>query len=73
VQGLQLVQWPQVLCGSRQESADNAVAKLKTENPDAKLEVIAPDLTSLASAEAAFKAVAEKYGRTDILVSCSSF
>ena len=56
-----------VLCGSRQESADKAVAQLKAANPEAKVEGIAPDLTSLASVQEAFAAVKEKYGRIDIL------
>lgn len=57
-----------VLCGSRQESADRAVAKLKAENPAAKVEGIAPNLTDLASVEAAFAEVQKKYGTIDILV-----
>jgi len=57
-----------ILCGSRQSSADEAVAKLKAEDPEAKVSGIAPDLKSLASMEAAFKGVAEKFGRIDVLV-----
>ena len=52
-----------VLCGSKQETADKAVEKLKAENPDYEVEGIAPDLSSYDSVEAAIKSVAEKYGR----------
>ncbi len=56
-----------VLCGSKQETADKAVEKLKAENPDYEVEGIAPDLSSYDSVEAAIKSVAEKYGRVDII------
>lgn len=57
-----------ILCGSRQETADKAVASILAENPDAKVTGIAPDLTSLASVKEAFRQVKESYGRIDILV-----
>jgi len=57
-----------VLCGSRQETADRAVARLKAEHPDWPVEGIAPDLTDYASVKAAFDGVRERYGRIDILV-----
>ena len=57
-----------ILTGSRQETADKAVAALKEQNPDAKVAGIAPDLTDLASVEAAFEQVAKEYGHIDILV-----
>ncbi len=57
-----------VLCGSRQETADKAVAQLNAENPAWDVEGIAPDLTSYESVKAAFDAVAAKRGRIDILV-----
>lgn len=57
-----------VLCASRQETADKAVAQLKSENPDAKVEGIAPDLSSLDDVKKAFHTIAEQYGRIDILV-----
>lgn len=57
-----------VLCASRQETADKAVAKLKETNPDAKVAGICPNLSDLASVTAAFNAVAEQYGSLDILV-----
>ena len=53
-----------VLCGSRQETVDKALAQLQGE----KVEGICPDLTSYESVKAAFDAVEKKYGRIDILV-----
>ena len=66
-----------ILCGSRQETADKAVAQLKAENPGWPVEGIAPDLTNYDSVKAAFDSVLERYGRIDILVnnagmSCST-
>ncbi|MDO4290445.1 MAG: 3-oxoacyl-ACP reductase family protein [Eggerthellaceae bacterium] len=55
------------LCGSRQESADAAVAKLKAENPDFEVMGIAPDLTEPASIAAAFEHVRDTWGSLDIL------
>lgn len=57
-----------VLCGSRQETADQAVARLKEADRDAKVEGIWPDLGSLEAVQDAFGKVAEKYGRIDVLV-----
>lgn len=57
-----------VLCGSRQETADKAVAQLKETYPEAKVEGIWPDLGSLEDVQAAFDRVVEKYGRIDVLV-----
>lgn len=57
-----------VLCGSRQETADKAVARLKEADPEARVEGIWPDLSSLEDVQAAFDRVAEKYGRIDVLV-----
>lgn len=57
-----------VLCGSRQETADQAVARLKEADRDAKVEGIWPDLSSLEAVQEAFGKVAEKYGRIDVLV-----
>ncbi len=53
-----------VLCGSRQETVDKAVAQL----PGEKVEGICPDLTRYDSVKTAFDAVEKKYGRIDILV-----
>ena len=57
-----------VLCASRQETADNAVAELKAELPDAVVEGICPNLADAAAVQTAIDAVAAKYGRIDILV-----
>lgn len=57
-----------VLCGSRPESAAKAVAQLKEKDPNAKVEGICPNLADYAEVKAAFDAVAEKYGRIDVLV-----
>lgn len=55
------------LCGSRQESADAAVAKLKEENPDWEVMGIAPRLTDPASVAEALAQVKEAWGRIDIM------
>lgn len=55
------------LCGSRQESADKAVAKLKEENPDWEVMGIAPTLTDPASVAEALDQVKEAWGRIDIM------
>lgn len=56
------------LCGSRQETADAAVAKLKAENEKYEVIGIAPDLTDAADIEAKFAAVKDKFGAIDALV-----
>ncbi len=57
-----------VLCGSRQETVDKALASLKAENAAWNVEGICPSLTDYAAVKAAFDAVEKKYGRIDILV-----
>ena len=57
-----------ILCASRQETADAAVAKLKEAYPDAAVEGIWPDLSDFAKVKEAFDQIAEKYGHIDILV-----
>ncbi|MCD7881343.1 MAG: 3-oxoacyl-ACP reductase FabG [Clostridiales bacterium] len=57
-----------VLCASRQETADRAVAQLKEAAPDARVEAILPDLADYQAVKAAFDDVAARYGRIDILV-----
>ena len=57
-----------VLCASRQETADRAVAELKAELPDAVVEGICPNLADAAAVQTAIDAAAAKYGRIDILV-----
>ena len=57
-----------VLCGSRQETVDKALASLKTEDPAWPVEGICPDLSDYAAVKSAFDAVETKYGRIDVLV-----
>lgn len=57
-----------VLCASRQETADKAVAKLKEAYPEAAVEGIFPNLSDYEAVTAAFDDVAKKYGKIDILV-----
>lgn len=54
--------------GSRQETVDKALAKLKAENPDWDVIGMAPDLTDYAAVDAAMAKVTEAFGRIDILV-----
>lgn len=57
-----------VLFGSRQESVDKALGKLKEENAGWEVDGMFPKLTDAAEVEKAVLAVKEKYGRIDILV-----
>ncbi len=57
-----------ILTASSQASADKAVASILENYPNARVEGIAPDLSSLESVTDAFRKVAEKHGRIDILV-----
>lgn len=57
-----------ILFGSRQESADKAVAKLKSENAAWEVSGMAPNLGDLTSAEQAMQEIHKKYGKIDILV-----
>lgn len=57
-----------VLCGSRPETSEKAVAELKSENKDWDVSGISPDLTKYDSVKEAFDGVIAKYGRIDILV-----
>lgn len=56
-----------VLCGSKQSTAEAALAKVKEELPEADVYAIAPSLTDTVAVEEAFKWVFEKFGRFDIL------
>ena len=56
------------LFGSRQETADRAVAALKSEGPGWDVIGLAPDLTDFASVQAAVEAVRARFGGVDILV-----
>ena len=57
-----------VLCGSREETAQKAVAELREQFPQAKVEGVWPDLTDFAGVKEAFGRVFQTYGRIDILV-----
>lgn len=57
-----------ILFGSRQESADKAVASLQAENPAWEVSGMAPELGNLTSVEQAIAEIIEKYGQIDILV-----
>ena len=57
-----------VLFGSKQESVDKALQKLKEENSNWEVEGKSPKLTDAVEVEQAIAAVKEKFGRIDILV-----
>lgn len=56
------------LCGSRQETADKAVAELKAIKSDYDVIGLAPNLMDKASIQAAMDTIVGKWGRLDILV-----
>lgn len=56
-----------VLCGSRESTAQEALAKVKAEFPSAVVDALAPDLTSVESVNKAFAYVKEKFGSIDIV------
>ncbi len=56
------------LCGSRQETVDKALAKLKSENPDWEVIGLCPDLSDYSAVESALNQVKKKFGKIDILV-----
>ncbi len=56
------------LFGSRQETVDNALAKLRAENPDWNVIGLVPNLSDYASVEEAINKVKEAFGKIDILV-----
>lgn len=57
-----------ILCGSRQETAERAVEKLKEENSEYPVSGIWPDLSNSSEIEDSFKRVKEEFGTIDILV-----
>ena len=57
-----------VLTASSQENADRAAQNLRVKYPEARVDGISPDLTSLQSVREAFGKVVEQYGHIDILV-----
>ena len=56
------------LCGSRQETVDKALAKLKEENPEYPVIGLCPDLSSPEEIREAVDTVKETFGSLDILV-----
>lgn len=56
------------LCGSRQETVDKALDKLKAENPAYQVIGLCPDLQKPEEVEAAVAKVKEAFGRLDIMV-----
>ncbi len=57
-----------ILCASRQQTADAAMAELLKADQNAKAEAICPNLTDYSEVKAAFDKIIEKYGKIDILV-----
>ena len=56
------------LCGSRRETVDKALAKLKAENPEYKVIGLWPDLANPQEIEEAVGTVKETFGKLDIMV-----
>ncbi len=54
--------------GSRKETVDKALEKLKAENPDWEVIGLYPDLTDYGAVEAAFNEIKKHFGKIDILV-----
>ncbi len=57
-----------VLCASRKETADKAVAELNEKYPNAKVKGIYPNLSDYNEVKSAFDAVKAEFGKIDILV-----
>lgn len=57
-----------VLCGSREETVNKALAEIRNRRPEAQAEGAWPDLSSLAEVQKMAADVYEKYGKIDILV-----
>ena len=57
-----------VLLGSKKESVDKAINKLKTINEDYEIDGAWPCLSSLSSVEETFREIVKKHGKIDILV-----
>lgn len=55
------------LCGSRQQTAESALERLKSEFPGASAMALWPDLTDPRAVAEAFESVREKFGSIDIL------
>lgn len=56
------------LCGSRQETVDKAIAKLKEENPEYQVIGLYPDLQKPEEVEKAITTVKKTFGTLDIMV-----
>lgn len=56
------------LCGSRQETVDKALAKLKEINPDYKVIGLCPDLQNAEEVAKAVDTVKNEFGKFDIMV-----
>lgn len=57
-----------ILFGSRQSSAEAAIAKLHSENPEYSVTGLAPDITDLTSVKQTFSQIVKEHKRIDILV-----
>ena len=57
-----------VLFGSRQETVDKALSRLKESNPDYPVEGMAPNLQNAEEIDEAIRSIHAKYGRIDILI-----
>ncbi|MCD2491872.1 3-oxoacyl-ACP reductase FabG [Lacrimispora sp. NSJ-141] len=57
-----------VLCGSRKETVDKALEKLKAENSGYEVSGVWPDLGNYAEVEECINQIKEKLGKIDILV-----
>ena len=57
-----------VLFGSREESVQNALIKLKKENPGYEVIGMHPDITSMKEVEKAFSEIKNRFGKIDIVV-----
>lgn len=57
-----------ILTASKPSTAEKAVESLKQKYPDAKIQGISPDLSSLDAVRNAFQAVVNTFGHIDILV-----
>lgn len=57
-----------ILFGSRQETADSAVAKLREENSSYSVSGLAPNLSNYADVEQTFQKIVDEYGQIDVLV-----
>ena len=57
-----------ILFGSREETANRAVAELKLEHSEYEVSGMAPKLSDCTEVDTAFKAIVDQYGKIDILV-----